>query len=256
MKLAIIQMKVGPNKAENLQRASALALEAKGADVIMLPEMFCCPYENSAIVRSAEAGDGETAEMLSQAAKASGAYVIGGSMPEKDGEKLFNTCLIHDPSGRLIAKHRKAHLFDVDIKCGQRYKESDTFSAGDGITVFDTPFGRFGVCICFDIRFSSFIHEMKDIDFLAVPAAFNMTTGPLHWELLFRARAVDEQIFTFGCAPARDESAKYVSYGNSIAVSPWGKVIVRAGLDETVLTVSVDPNEVREIRTQIPIGKI
>lgn len=255
MKLALIQMKVGSDKAENLQKAYALALGAKGADVIILPEMFCCPYEKSAIERSAEPEGGAAAKMLSQTAKASGAYLIGGSIPEKDGEKLFNTCLIHDPSGRLIVKHRKAHLFDVDIKGGQRYKESDTFCAGEGMTVFDTPFGRFGVCICFDIRFSSFIREMKDIDFLAVPAAFNMTTGPLHWELLFRARAVDEQIFTFGCAPARDENSNYVSYGNSIAVSPWGRVLARAGAEETVLTVSIDPEEVRSIRAQIPIGK-
>lgn len=256
MKIALIQMTVGQNKAENLQRASSLALKAKGADVIMLPEMFCCPYENEAFSKNSEREGEMVCEMLAQTAKACGAYVIGGSIPEADGEKLYNTCFVYDPSGHMIAKHRKAHLFDVDIKGAQRYRESDSFSPGEGITVFDTPFGRFGVCICFDIRFSGFIREMKDIDFLAVPAAFNMTTGPLHWELLFRARAVDEQIFTFGCAPARNENSKYVSYGNSIAVSPWGKVLARAGFDETVLTVSIDPNEVREIRAQIPIGKI
>ncbi len=176
-------------------------------------------------------------------------------MPEKSGECIYNTCFVYDPGGRRIARHRKAHLFNVDIKGGQRYRESSTLTAGNETTVFDTPFGRFGVVICFDIRFSQFIRGMRDIDFLAVPACFNMTTGPLHWELLFRARAVDEQIFTFGCAPARDVSARYVSYANSLAADPWGRVLACAGEGETVLSIEVDPAEVRAVREQIPIGK-
>lgn len=255
MKLALIQMKVSEDRTENLARARMLARAGKGADIIMLPEMFCCEYRRSAFLKYAESEGGEVCAVLSNIAAESGAYLIGGSMPERDGERLYNTCFIYDPSGRRIARHRKVHLFDVDIKGGQRYRESDSFSPGEGITTFDTPFGRFGVCVCFDIRFSQFIHNMKDIDFLAVPAAFNMTTGPLHWELLFRARAVDEQIFTFGCAPARDDGAGYVSYGNSIAVSPWGRVIACAAEGERVLEVEIDPSEVRQVRAQIPIGK-
>ncbi|MBR5949224.1 MAG: carbon-nitrogen hydrolase family protein [Clostridia bacterium] len=256
MNIALIQMKVVPDKAENLKHAAKIAALSKGADVIMLPEMFCCPYEKGSILQSAESENGAAAKMLCETAKTCGAYLIGGSIPERDGEKLYNTCFVFDPNGKLVLKHRKAHLFDVDIKGGQRYRESDIFSSGEGISTFDTPFGRFGVCICFDIRFGAYIHRMNGIDFLAVPAAFNMTTGPMHWELLFRARAVDEQVFTFGCAPARDESAKYVSYGNSIAVSPWGMVLARAGAEESVLTVSIDPSEVRAMRAQIPIGKV
>lgn len=255
MKLALIQMKVSADKDENLARARMLAKQARGADVIMLPEMFACEYRRSAFLRFAEAEGGTITQALSSIAVDTGAYLIGGSMPERDGNALYNTCFVYDPSGKRAARHRKAHLFDVDIKGGQRYRESDSFSPGCGTTAFDTPFGRFGVCICFDIRFAAFIHEMRDIDFLAVPAAFNMTTGPMHWELLFRARAVDEQIFTFGCAPARDERSSYVSYANSIAVSPWGGVIARAGAEETVLMVDADPSEVRQMRAQIPIGK-
>ncbi len=258
MNIALIQMKVGADRDENLARAASLSLYASenGAQMIVLPEMFCCEYRRSAFLTYAEREGGEVTRSLERIAKHTGAYLIGGSMPERDGDALYNTCFIYDPSGNRIARHRKAHLFDVDIKGGQRYRESDSFSAGEGVTVFDTPFGRFGVCICFDIRFPQFIHQMKDMDFLAVPAAFNMTTGPLHWELLFRARAVDEQIFTFGCAPARDEASSYVSYGNSIAVSPWGRVIASAGAEEAVLIVSADPAEVREVRAQIPIGKV
>ncbi len=254
MKLTLIQMKIAEDKALNLARAEALARRAEGSDVIMLPEMFCCPYHNSAFRENAEAEGGPVTEALSRIARENGAYVIGGSMPERDGERIYNTCFCYAPNGERVAKHRKAHLFDVDIEGGQRFRESKTFSAGTEPTVFDTPFGRFGVVICFDIRFPAFIRELKGIDFLAVPAAFNMTTGPLHWELLFRARAVDGQMFAFGCAPARDENARYVSYANSIAVDPWGRVIARADEGETLLMLDIDPAEVRSVRKQIPIG--
>ena len=255
MKLALVQMNIAAELETNLRHARELCLRAAGADVIMLPEMFCCPYQNREFVKNAQPEGGSITDALASIAKETGAYLIGGSMPERDGEKLYNTCFVFDPAGRRIARHRKAHLFDVSIDGGQKYKESRTFSAGEELCVFDTPFGRFGVIVCFDIRFPRFISGMGDIDFLAVPAAFNMTTGPLHWELLFRARAVDEQLYTFGCAPARDENARYVSYANSIAVDPWGRIVARAGTEETVLTVEVDPGEVRAVRRQIPIGK-
>ena len=255
MRISLIQMKVGPDKRENLRRAEALALTARGSDVIMLPEMFCCPYGNESFVKNAEPEGGEVTETLSRTARECGAYLIGGSMPEAAGGSIYNTCFVYRPDGEPAAKHRKAHLFDIDVKGGQRFFESDTLTAGEGAAVFSTPFGRFGVCICFDIRFPGFIHGMEGIDFLAVPAAFNMTTGPLHWELLFRARAVDEQIFTFGCAPARDEAGAYVSYANSLMVDPWGRVIARAGTEECVLTADIDPAEVRAVRAQIPTGR-
>lgn len=257
MKLSLLQMNVVSDLYQNLDHAKELSLKAveNGADVIILPEMFCCEYKRSAFLKYAQKEGGEVTNTLSKIAADTGAYLIGGSMPEFDDGRLYNTCFVFDPSGKRIARHRKIHLFDVDIDAGQRYRESDSFAPGSEITTFDTPFGKFGVCICFDIRFNSFIHRMSGIDFLAVPAAFNITTGPLHWELLFRARAVDEQVFTFGCAPARNESSSYVSYANSIAVSPWGRVLAIAGSEEAVLTVEIEPNEVREMRRQIPLGK-
>lgn len=252
---ALIQMNVTDRKADNLLRAAELARHAEGADVIILPEMFCCPYTPKAFTENAEEEGGAVTRALSRMAKENGVYLIGGSMPERDGDRIYNTCFVFGPDGSRIARHRKAHLFDVDIEGGIRCRESATLTAGEGVTAFDTPFGRFGVCVCFDIRFPAFIREMKDIDFLAVPACFNMTTGPLHWELLFRARAVDEQIFTFGCAPARDESARYVSYANSIAVDPMGRVLARAGTEQTVLFAEADRETALSVRRQIPVGK-
>ncbi|MCR5808937.1 MAG: carbon-nitrogen hydrolase family protein [Clostridiales bacterium] len=255
MKISLIQMNVVESKEANLRRAAELISSAAGSDLIMLPEMFCCPYAPASFVENAEPEGGRVFRALSEMAKSAGAYLIGGSMPELSEGRIYNTCFVFDPEGRLAAKHRKAHLFDVDIAGGQRFMESETLSAGKEATVFSTPFGNIGVCICFDVRFPEFIHEMKGMDLLAVPAAFNMTTGPLHWELLFRARAVDEQVFTLGCAPARDENGGYVSYANSIAVDPWGRVIARAGAEETVLSFGIDVSEAKRVRRQIPTGR-
>jgi len=255
MRISLIQMRVTGEKERDLKNAARLVRAAGKNDLIVLPEMFCCEYRPAAFVENAEPIGGRITDALAEMAAASGAYLVGGSMPEYDGGRIYNTCPVLDGAGRLIAKHRKAHLFDIDVKGGQRFFESETLSKGDGSTAFDTPFGRIGVAVCFDIRFTDFIHGMKGIDMLAVPAAFNMTTGPLHWELLFRARAVDEQIYTFGCAPARDAAASYVSYANSIAVDPWGAVIARAGVGEEIVSFEIDPAEVRAVRAQIPIGK-
>lgn len=253
MIVSLIQSSVVDDKRENLARAEALSERADGADFIVLPEMFLCPYDTASFVKNAEPFGCEATETLSRIAARRNAILIGGSMPEADGGRIYNTSFVFGKSGEPIARHRKAHLFDVNVEGGQKFRESETLSAGEAATVFDTPFGRAGVCVCFDIRFSNFVNDMR-ADMLFVPAAFNMTTGPLHWELLFRARAVDSQMFAFGCAPARNSSASYVSYANSIAVDPWGRVIANAGTEETVLNVTVDPDETKRARTQIPIG--
>ena len=255
MKISLIQMRVEDDKQKNLAHAAELIGSCAGADVIMLPEMFCCPYGAEFFIKNAEPEGADVTRALAALAKQTGVYLIGGSMPEYEDGRIYNTCFVFDPEGRRIAKHRKAHMFDIDVRGGQRFMESETLTPGGSTTVFDTPFGRFGLCICFDIRFADFVYSMPDIDFLAVPAAFNMTTGPLHWELLFRARAVDGQMFTFGCAPARDENSPYISYGNSIAVSPWGRVIRRAGAREEVLSIEADRGEAISAREQIPIGR-
>lgn len=254
MKVSLIQMRVSGEKERDIARAEELVKSAAGSDLIILPEMFCCPYDTKAFPLYAEPEGGNITSALSRMAREAGAYLVGGSMPESEDGKIYNTCFVYDPAGKRIARHRKAHLFDIDVRGGQRFFESETLSEGEDVTVFRTPFGDIGVCVCFDIRFPDFIAKMRGVTALAVPAAFNMTTGPLHWELLFRARAVDGQMFAFGCAPARDESAGYVSYANSIAVDPWGRVIARAGADEAVLAFEADPDLARAVRMQIPVG--
>lgn len=257
MKVSVIQMRVGPGKKENLRHAAALVAQAarEGADMAVLPEMFVCPYENRAFLENGEPAGGQIWQALAEMAENHGVYLVGGSFPERADGRLYNSSFVFDPRGKQIDRHRKVHLFDVNVAGGQYFQESDTFTAGGDITVFDTAFGRMGLCICFDLRFPELarIMALEGAQVLLVPAAFNMTTGPLHWELLFRSRAIDDQVFTVGCAPARDENGPYVSYGNSLIADPWGRVLVRAEADEAVLTTELDLTEVERVREQLPL---
>lgn len=257
MKIAQIQMQVCNDKQENIRHACALIRKAagEGIDMAILPEMFCCPYDNACFRAYGEAIGGETQRALSALAKELGIYIVGGSVPEVTDGKVYNTSFVFDPKGETIARHRKMHLFDIDVKGGQRFMESDTLTAGDDITTFITPWGKMGLCICFDLRFEELARLMtlRGAKVLIVPAAFNMTTGPAHWELLFRQRAVDNQLYTVGTSPARDTAAGYVAYGNSIVCDPWGSVVSRCGAEETVAITELDLCRVGEVRDQLPI---
>ena len=171
------------------------------------------------------------------------------------GDAIYNTCYVFDPQGTQQAKHRKVHLFDIDVAGGQRFFESDTLSPGQHYTLFDTPFGKVGVAICFDVRFAELfrILALEGARLIVVPAAFNMTTGPAHWELLFRARALDNQCFLAGCAPARDETAGYVSYAHSLVCDPWGRVQAQTGAAPELLICDIDFAQADAVRAQIPV---
>ncbi len=256
MKVSLIQMKVLSTPSENLMKIRKLVLKAvsQGGEMIVLPEMCCCEYGNSAFTANAMPESDGFIKALSDIARDNSIVLIAGSVPECGGDKIYNTSYVFDEKGAIIAKHRKVHLFDINVENGISFRESDTFSAGSSFTSFDTKWGRIGLIICFDIRFPEFIKKnSKDLKMIIIPASFNMTTGPMHWELLFRARAVDNQVFTVGCASALDENAGYHSYGHSIIVDPWGNVKAQLGFDEQVITCDIDLNEADEIRKQIPI---
>jgi predicted amidohydrolase len=255
---ALAQMQVTADKAANL-RAAAEWIErcaGDGARLVMLPEMFCCPYQSAAFPRYAEAQGGPAWQALADAARQAQVYLVGGSMPEIDASgRIYNTCYVFDPQGQQIGKHRKMHLFDIDVTGGQRFRESDTLSPGSEITVVETDFGRLGVAICYDIRFPELARLMalRGARILAYPGAFNMTTGPAHWEILFRTRALDNQAYLLGCAPARDEGAGYISYGHSIVVSPWGRVVAQLDAAQDRLLAEIDLDEVERVRRELPV---
>ncbi|XP_055267669.1 omega-amidase NIT2 isoform X3 [Moschus berezovskii] len=256
-RLALIQLQVSPIKSENLARACGLIREAskQGAQIVSLPECFNSPYGTKYFPEYAEKIPGDSTQKLSEVAKECNIYVIGGSIPEEDAGKLYNTCAVFGPDGTLLVKHRKLHLFDIDVPGKITFQESETLSPGDSFSVFDTPYCRVGLGICYDIRFAELaqIYAHRGCQLLVYPGAFNMTTGPAHWELLQRGRAVDNQVYVATASPARDEKASYIAWGHSTVVSPWGEVLAKAGAEETVVYADVDLKKLAEIRQQIPI---
>lgn len=253
-----LQKKTYSDPGQNRDAVKAMLDSYSGPDpdFVVLPEIFTCPYDNKCFPQFAESGEGETYRFLANLARERKAYVIGGSIPELEEGKIYNTSYIFDRGGKLIGRHRKIHLFDIDVQGGQYFKESDVLSPGTQITVFDTEFGKMGACICFDIRFPDLFIEMRKAGarMVFIPAAFNMTTGPAHWETLFRSRALDQQIYVLGCSPARDEKASYVAYGHSILTDPWGSVVCELGAEEGILSAQIDPERVDRVRRQIPLG--
>lgn len=258
MKIALIQLKPSEDKNKNIIKAEKMIDEAalKGAEIICLPEMFNCPYSPKFFSLAAETyPQGETIKMLGKSALKNKIYLIGGSVAERYEDKLYNTCFIFDKNGKLLARHRKLHLFDINIRGKISFKESLYFSKGSTITVFNAGGLKVGVCICFDIRFPEIfrIMEERGAKIIFVPAAFNMTTGPKHWETLFKSRALDYQVYTAGISPARDELSSYKAYGNSIICSPFGEVLNSLNEKEGILYYDIDLEYLESVRKQLPI---
>ncbi|EGO01225.1 hypothetical protein SERLA73DRAFT_134523 [Serpula lacrymans var. lacrymans S7.3] len=275
--LALIQLGgVGPNKSENLKHAREMILNAANGnsgvkpDLIVLPECFNSPYGHAHFPVYAEtigfrhdkpydvaSSPSESVKMLSDAAKETGVWVVGGSIPERDpsDDKFYNTCTVYSPQGKLVAMHRKVHLFDIDIPGKITFKESETLTGGNTTNFFDTDFARVGLGICYDVRFPelSMIAARQGCHVMIYPGAFNLTTGPMHWKLLQQARAVDNQVFFSMCSPARDMSAGYHAWGHSMVVDPYGTVLVEAEEGETILHTHIDPKPLHDARQGIPV---
>ncbi|CAG8701065.1 11433_t:CDS:10, partial [Ambispora leptoticha] len=259
-KLACIQLLVTKDKLKNLKNARSKILEAarEGAKVIVLPECFNSPYGTQYFKEYAEnIPSGPSINALSETAKEANVYLIGGSIPEREEEtgKFYNTCTVFDPKGTFIAKHRKAHLFDIDIPGKIKFQESEILSPGGSLTQFDTEYGKIGIGVCYDMRFPelAMIASRKGCILMVYPGAFNLTTGPLHWELLQRARAVDNQIFVATCSPARDYTATYHAYGHSTIVDPNGEILATTEDYESIVYADIDLDKIKIIRQGIPV---
>lgn len=266
-KLALCQIGVGDDKQKNIATASAAIAEAasNAAQLVVLPECWNSPYATSSFPQYAEEIPAAKAQLdaekhpstlaLSQLAEKHQIYLVGGSIPEKDAAgKVFNTSVTFSPEGEIIAKHRKVHLFDIDVPGKITFKESDTLSPGGAVTVFDTPFCKVGVAICYDIRFPelSMLMKKQGAKMIIFPGAFNLTTGPAHWELLQRARAVDNQLYVAAASPARGPEGGYQAWGHSTVISPWGEVVATCEHGEAIVYADVDLENVAEMRRNIP----
>jgi omega-amidase len=258
----------GADKTANLARARARVLEASraGASLIVLPECFNSPYGCQYFPTYAETllpspptpSQSPTFHALSSLASETKTYLLGGSIPEfvPETEKYHNTSLLFDPEGKLLATHRKVHLFDIDIPGKITFRESDVLSPGNKLTLVDLPpYGKIALAICYDIRFPelAMIAARKGCFLLLYPGAFNLTTGALHWSLQARARAMDNQVYVGLCSPARDMKASYNAWGHSMVVNPNAEVLVEAGEEEEIVYADLDGKVIEETRKGIPI---
>lgn len=257
LRLACIQLAVGAVKQENISRAVKKISEAAaaGAQLVTLPECFNSPYGTKYFSQYAESIPGETTTALQEAAKASCVWLVGGSIPERDGDKLYNTCTVWSPQGDMVAKFRKVHLFDINVPGGITFKESETLSPGSSFSTFDLPNCKVGVGICYDMRFAELaqVYNQMGCKLLVYPGAFNMTTGPVHWELLQRGRALDNQLYVATASPARDMGADYHAWGHSSVVNPWGEVIATTEHDEDIIYADIDLDYVDKVRQMVPL---
>lgn len=269
VKVGLCQMLVVGDKMKNLDTAcAAIAATVKqGAQIVVLPEMFNCPYdvklfaaygepvpECSGVQRPKFTNVHITSRWICDVAERFNIYLVAGSMPEVEGGKIYNTSLVADPRGYLIAKHRKLHLFDVNIPGKIVFQESKTLSAGDQITMFNTKWGSVGLGICYDIRFPEFaqICAQKGCKMMIYPAQFNTTTGPAHWKMLLQARALDNQLFVIGVQTARNPDASYQAWGYTTVVDPWGKVLVTTLHKPKNLVLELDLDRIASVRSMIP----
>jgi len=258
LKAAICQMLISDDKNDNLSHAGEMIYEAskRQAQMIILPEIFNGPYQTELMAENAEIFPGKTTSFLSDLSRKNKIILVGGSIPEKDeAGKIYNSSYVFDEQGNLIGKHRKMHLFDIDIPEQIYFKESDVFTAGNSLQIIRHKDLTFAVIICYDIRFPELarLAALEGAQLLIVPAAFNLTTGPAHWELLIRTRAVDNQLFVIAASPALNPEASYHAWGHSMAADPWGTVINEGKTGEEIIYVQLDLSIINKVRRELPL---
>ncbi len=261
--VAAIQMNSTADKNRNLERASVLIEQAaaSGAELVVLPELFNCLGTADQVVEQAESIEGgPTCQLLGKLSKERGLTILAGSIAVKtvDPTRIDNMSLLFAPNGELVASYQKMHLFDIDLKDRVTYCESDFMRAGDEMVVVPTAVGRLGLSICYDLRFPEFYRQLVDdnAEIVAVPAAFTETTGAPHWEVLLRARAIENQVYVIAANQIGKHSESLTTYGHSMIVDPWGKVLAQAEAEtEAVVTAEISLEKLREIREQLPALK-
>lgn len=261
-KIAGIQMASGPNVNANLieaGRLTSLAVEA-GASLVVLPENFAIMgmKEQDKVQVSEELGNGPMQEFLSEQAKKYGIWLVGGTIPLKSSDpgKVRAACLLYDDKGQVKAQYDKAHLFDVHIyQSDENYNESETIEPGDSIIVVDTPFGKLGLAICYDLRFPEMFRSMADlgVEIIAIPSAFTAVTGRAHWEPLVRARAIENLCYVIAAGQGGYHVNGRESYGDSMIVDQWGQIIDRLSSGSGFVIANYDRDQIRKVRKTFPV---
>lgn len=258
---ALIQYVIRDEWADNMQRVETMLRQARdqGADLAVLPEMFCQPYDMKLVPERAERiPTGRTCEKLSGWSKELEMTIVGGSIAETDENgKYYNTATVWNEKGELIATHRKVHLFDVDLPGGLSFKESTVLSAGNRITVCEAAGLKLGVAVCYDVRFPELFRLMalKGADFVALPGAFNNISGPAHWEMLIRNRAAENTFYVAGVSGLSPDGSSYEAWGHSMLVDPFARILFNLGKSEGIVLGKIDPAQLEDIRSRLPVLK-
>lgn len=257
MKFGIIQMNSNENKDHNLARAQSMVqmLAEKGAELIMLPEHFnfIGPDEQKR-TQAEPIEDSPTRELVSQWAKSLGIYLHTGSFLEQDSAAIYNASYVFNPAGEPCAHYRKMHLFDVEVPGGVRYRESDTVTAGDCVVTFEAAGYTFGMATCYDLRFPELFRRLLDngAEVFLIPAAFTVQTGRDHWQLLLRARAVENLCWVLAANQWGPSAPHHYCYGRSMAIDPWGTVVATAVDGEQTLLVEINRQAINDRRRTFP----
>ncbi len=257
---AVIQMKSTADVARNLAWADLLLAQAagRGAQLAVLPENFACmtPSPSQLDAVAEDFGCGPIQSALVRMAQRHGLWLVGGTLPLRscDG-RLSNTCLVYDNRGILQRRYDKIHLFDVNVPGGETHQESAHFAPGHEVIVINSPVGRLGLAVCYDLRFPELFRQMltQNVEVIALPAAFTLATGQAHWEVLLRARAIENQCFVLAAAQSGEHFAGRTTYGHSQIIDPWGRVLSQHAHGWGLAVSSIDREQQFALRTGFPV---
>ena len=256
-KVAAIQMASGPNVEGNLNEARRLieTAAAQGAKLVVLPEYYPIMgmQDSDKLAVREQPGDGPIQSFMSEMARQHKIWLVGGSIPlaAKTTDKVLNSCLVFDGNGMQAARYDKIHLFNLELG-NERYQEANTIEPGDKVVVVDSPFGRIGLAICYDLRFPELFRSMKNVDIIVLPSAFTETTGKMHWEPLVRARAIENLSYVIAAAQGGYHVNGRETHGNSMIVDPWGRVLDKLQRGSGVVVAEVNPFYQASLRASLP----
>ena len=258
--IAAVQMRVGTRVAVNLKEAARLIDIAvmKGAKLVVLPEYFYFMgmKDTDKLVLREEEGSGPIQDFLSKIARSYGIWLVGGSVPfvSSQPDKVRNSCLVYDDSGKQVARYDKIHLFN--LKSGkEHYAEEETIEAGTKVVTLESPFGRIGLSICYDLRFPELYRSMEKVNIILAPSAFTSFTGKAHWEILIRARAIENMAYLIAPAQVGRHINGHETYGDSMIVDPWGVILDHLSKGPGVVLANINQSYQENLRNSLPALK-
>ena len=258
--IAAVQMRVGTRVAVNLKEAARLIDIAvmKGAKLVVLPEYFCFMgmKDTDKIVLREEEGSGPIQDFLSKTARSYGIWLVGGSVPlvSSQPDKVRNSCLVYDDSGKQVARYDKIHLFN--LRSGkEHYVEEETIESGTEVVTLESPFGRIGLSICYDLRFPELYRSMEKVDIILAPSAFTSFTGKAHWEILIRARAIENMAYMIAPAQVGRHINGHETYGDSMIVDPWGVILDHLSKGPGIVLANINQSYQENLRNSLPALK-